>query len=525
MQATSSSRRVSLLPIRELTTNHDRNRNLEFPLAYSSRKKQRRWPLVLRFTKGSIHSEISFPVFAHSLFAGFVVFVNQQITRDFNLPSSIIPSLSIVVGLMLVFRNQTAYSRFWNGRLHLNTITTAVRCLSREIFVLVPAPDITPLVQNDSVPGMGTPRRWAYKNPGIGSTEPSLSRADYSRTVETIKILIAMLYTVKNHLRADWGVALSPGTSLTEDGQEATTDEYKDLLPPGLKGYEHKGLGLTLQLATFIEGFINLGVKKDWFHNAACSQMLTELNTLTKAYGNMEVIRLVPIPVAMLIHHKQTLALYCGILPFAMAAEMSWWAIPLVAFVSFTLYGIEAIAKTYEDPFGSAKIDINLDAAVADTRQEVEALLLAWQTQGVESGGMFRPQPPARFLHDESTTIAEETAAPPPVQVKFALNGLVGSGDGRIETEGLRVGPREELSDDASPGSGLTQTQNPFFEPYQDVLQDSTYLTPEDKTREGSKSSSGASPNLSLLVESQARPAAPNPGRRLTWASMTGKTK
>jgi hypothetical protein len=37
---------------------------------------------------------------------------------------------------------------------------------------------------------------------------------------------------------------------------------YLDLLPPGLKGYEHRGLGLTLELATFIEKFIEYGVKR-----------------------------------------------------------------------------------------------------------------------------------------------------------------------------------------------------------------------------------------------------------------------
>lgn len=89
-----------------------------------------------------------------------------------------------------------------------------------------------------------------------------LPEADEAKTIETVKILMAMLYTIKNHLRAEWGVALSPGTSLTEDGQEATTDEYKDLLPPGLKGYEHRGLGLTLELATFVEKFVAIGVKK-----------------------------------------------------------------------------------------------------------------------------------------------------------------------------------------------------------------------------------------------------------------------
>jgi putative membrane protein len=97
----------------------------------------------------------------------------------------------------------------------------------------------------------------------LTSGEGVLPKADELKTIETVKILIAMLYTIKNHLRAEWGVALSPGTSLTEDGQEATDSaEYKDLLPLGLKGYEHRGLGLTLELATFIEKFIANGVKK-----------------------------------------------------------------------------------------------------------------------------------------------------------------------------------------------------------------------------------------------------------------------
>jgi putative membrane protein len=92
--------------------------------------------------------------------------------------------------------------------------------------------------------------------------ETALLPTDQAKTIETVKILIAMLYTIKNHLRAEWGVALSPGTSLTADGQEANTDEYKDLLPLGLKGYEHRGLGLTLELACFVEKYIQLGVKK-----------------------------------------------------------------------------------------------------------------------------------------------------------------------------------------------------------------------------------------------------------------------
>jgi putative membrane protein len=83
-----------------------------------------------------------------------------------------------------------------------------------------------------------------------------------AKVVETVKILIAMLYTIKNHLRADWGVALSLGTCIAEDGQITDDTEFGDLLPKGLKGYEHRGLALTLELSVFVEPFIAMGSLK-----------------------------------------------------------------------------------------------------------------------------------------------------------------------------------------------------------------------------------------------------------------------
>lgn len=170
---------------------------------------------------------------------------------------------------MLVFRNQTAFQRFWDGRCHFSVVTSSIRCLSRHILVLTPAPSMQGppsfhnVQSNDSMIAKSMrASRDSLADRSVTSGDVVLSRADEIKTVETVNILIAMLYTIKNHLRAEWGVALSPGTSLTEDGQESTSDEYKDLLPTGLKGYEHRGLGLTLELATFVEKFIDRGVKK-----------------------------------------------------------------------------------------------------------------------------------------------------------------------------------------------------------------------------------------------------------------------
>lgn len=230
-------------------------------------------------------------------------------------------------------------------------------------------------------------------------------------TEESVKILIAILYTVKTHLRTDWGVNLSPGTSLTPDGQVMSSATYNRWLPENLRGHEQQGLALTLELAVFIEAFIGRGVEKNWFHNAAASSMLASLNQLVNAYGDMETIRLTPIPVAHLIHQRQTLALFCLLLPLAIVSEIGWqvfyntilghlliltrWSIPLVAFVAFTLYGIEGIAQTFEDPFAKVKGDVDLDNVVEDTRREVEVLVDTWRTSKVG-----RPQ---SSLHEKKT--------------------------------------------------------------------------------------------------------------------------
>jgi putative membrane protein len=72
-------------------------------------------------------------------------------------------------------------------------------------------------------------------------------------------------------------------------------------------------------------------------------------------------------------------------------------------------YGIEGIAQTYEDPFGVAKIDINMDDIVEDARREVEVLLSCWQTQG-NSGEIFRNSLGETSTSEESSVYFDDDA-------------------------------------------------------------------------------------------------------------------
>ncbi|KAL8760186.1 MAG: hypothetical protein Q9199_000208 [Rusavskia elegans] len=255
-----------------------------------------------------------------------------------------------------VFRNQTSYNRFWDGRNYLTVIITSVRNLTRSFLAN------------------------SHRSP----------LADRVETDRIIRILIAILYATKNHLRAGWGAEIIPGTAINPSTGNATlTPEYSDLLPRGLYGCDDRGLGLVLQLTFFIEQYIKKGTDNGWFHAPQASQMQVQLNIMVDAYGKMETIRLTPIPVAHLIHQKQVLALFGGILPFALVDQIDYWAIPVVMLVMFTLYGIDAIASQLEDPFGYDRADIKTDFIVEDIRSEISVLLEEWKKAGEQGYEMF----------------------------------------------------------------------------------------------------------------------------------------
>jgi putative membrane protein len=380
-----------------------------YPLAHAFRKKPRRIPLVLRFSRGAVHDIIAVPVLLHSLFTVLIVYLDTNIWGSIAVPSTIIPSLSIVVGLMLVFRNSTSYDRFWTGRNCLTTIGTSVRNLAR--ICLVNSRD---------------------KDGYASETE----KADTERIV---RCLVAVLYAIKHNLRAEFNIPpasmaslplpksssaytrsrphsrrpsyvdrsfSTPGTpsastpllcdsaATLENGAGSVPtkkDEYISLLPEGLMGYEDQGLGLPLQLTVLVESYTRRGFDRGWFHAPLASQITVQINNLVDAYGKMETIRSTPIPIAHLIHQKQVLALFTCVLPFAIVDDYGWWSIPIVAIVAFTLYGIEGIGQQLEDPFGYDKNDIKMDGIIEDTRQEIMVLLEEWRAshEGRAMGGMF----------------------------------------------------------------------------------------------------------------------------------------
>lgn len=351
-----------------------------YPLFHSTRQKPRRWPLVLRVAKGSVHLSILGPLAFHCSFTALVVYFDLYV-KSVGVPGTIVPSLSIVVGLMLVFRNGSSYDRFWTGRNNLAQVCASIRNLTRYFLAC--------------------------------SRDAKDQRTDAERvdTEAVIRVLMTILYALKHNLRAEFGESIinDPGTPLYFNSNsssflptpslqnrrkqsiidaEALTEslttirpesEYNDALPRTLSHLEDQGLSTPLQLAVNVEAYIRRGVIRGWWAPPQAAYLDSQLATIISNYTTMETIKLTPLPVAHLIHVRQVLALYMMVLPFAMVDEWNWWTVPMIGVVAFTLYGIESIGKQLEDPFGYDKNDIKMDAIIEDARIECDALMSEWR--------------------------------------------------------------------------------------------------------------------------------------------------
>ena len=346
-------------------------RNSTFPLTNRARQKPRRFPLVLRFIKGSIHRDIFASLLVHALWSALVIYIDRTTSLNIRLPSNITSSISIVVGLLLVFRNQSSYYRFWSGQEHLTTVCVSVRNLTRSFLACS-------YVSNKSEP----------------------SSAERNEVEDAVHVLLAFAYATKHTLRFEWSTVAGATlgnltTELDGDSPGLLKADVAALLPPDMRrSFEHQGLGLPVQLSYAVEGFIKRGHDRGWFHSPQASQLTVQVNQMIAAYSAMETIRLTPLPVAYQIHTKQVLALFGGVLPFGFLASLGWWTILVVSLINFTLYGIEAIAEQLEEPFGYDRNDIKMDGILEDLKVEVDVLLHQWRVRDAMFGRNCKDQGP-----------------------------------------------------------------------------------------------------------------------------------
>lgn len=235
---------------------------------------------------------------------------------------AVIPS--IVLGLLLVFRTNTAYDRFWEGRRLWGGIVINSLNLARQIWLAVPA------------------------------VEPE----ERARKISVLRLVVAFAVATKLHLR---------GESINAELEELmSSSEYFNL-----KTANSPPLKIAFLIGDYLQHQYNL---KNLNPNQTTA-LHGLLNTMVDSFIGCDRILRTPMPLAYAIHLKQLLLLFCVLLPFQLVADVGWLTGLTVALVSFTLFGIEEIGIEIENPFGYDANDLPLDAICTNLRRNVDDLM------------------------------------------------------------------------------------------------------------------------------------------------------
>lgn len=272
---------------------------------------------------------------------GAIVSVLYAMDVPVSLPvlAGVIPN--IVLGLMLVFRTNTAYERFWEGRKLWGGLVNTVRNLARHIWVSV--------LEQDEL--------------------------DRQEKRSILYLLVAFAVATKLHLRQEpVNVELQPLLSSPRYNQLKTMNN-----PP-------------LEIAFWIQDYLQRQHQRQSLSAYQLATIQDLLNSLVDYLGGCERILKTPIPLAYAIHLKQLLLIYCLTLPFQYVSQLGWWTAAMVALMSFTLFGIEAIGIEIENPFGRDSNDLPLDQ-ICETMQRNLEDLMTLEPEAAQGFSRLTPDP------------------------------------------------------------------------------------------------------------------------------------
>ena len=224
-------------------------------------------------------------------------------------------SLGFILSLLLVFRTNSAYDRWWEGRKLWGALVNSSRNLAIKINTLVPRSN--------------------------------------QATREFFRVMIPnFAFTLKGHLRND-----------------VRMDDLEDLegIKERLEEKDHKPNHLIQEMYRQAKQLV------DEKQISPEEQLIIdkELKSFADILGGCERILKTPIPFSYNIFLKKFIFFYILTLPLGFIAYFSYWAVPVSMFVFYVLVSLEIIAEEIEDPFGTDLNDLPTETISSNIRGNV----------------------------------------------------------------------------------------------------------------------------------------------------------
>jgi len=253
-------------------------------------------------------------VTTYFLAAGLVVRWFQIRLIDLGSAASLINT--VILSLLMGFRNTVAYQRWWEARGLWGRLTNDTRNLAAKCAAFLPA-DV-------------------------------LARSPVA------VVLTNFAESLKRHLR-DQSIELRDLPGFEKEAAD----------PP------HVPLYLAQRLFVVLAGWKRAG----HIDQAELRMLDAHARGFLEVCGGCEKIKATPLSPSYKGLLRAGLILNVIVVPWLTVPEIGLWALPVFLLVCFFLFGVELIDSIVEDPFGVERDDLDLDRYCLTIREGVEACL------------------------------------------------------------------------------------------------------------------------------------------------------
>jgi len=236
-----------------------------------------------------------------------------------GIPSTLHNLVGLALGMLLVFRTNASYDRFWEGRKLWGGMVNETRNLVRGA------------------------RAWF-------GADAALVR---ELAIWTAAFPLASMQFLR-------GTKVDLGSFPELPRAEASAAEQA----------EHPVMAIALNMSERLAEAGRRGLISD----IARTSLDQNITLLVDYHGGCERIRKTPLPFAYVVHLRRALVAYCFTLPFALVETFGWATIVDTLLVAYTFFGIEEIGVEIEGPFGFDDNDLPLEAICSTIRHNVMEL-------------------------------------------------------------------------------------------------------------------------------------------------------
>jgi putative membrane protein len=228
--------------------------------------------------------------------------------------------LGFAISMLLVFRTNTAYDRWWEGRKLWGQLVNVSRNLAVKIAAMVPPDDRTAR---------------SFFNRLIGLFPDELRR----------------------HLQL-----------------EKTRLELDQQPHPEIPGFD-RSKHVPSQIALLLQQRVQRLHREGKINGDQLITLNTELVQYLDICGACERIKNTPIPYTYSSFIKKFIVIYVLTLPFGFVFSLGYLATPVVMFIFYVLASLELIAEEIEDPFGTDGNDLPMERLAVQIRKNAEEIL------------------------------------------------------------------------------------------------------------------------------------------------------